>query len=294
MNEYNTQLDEGSLVLEIGSGSHPWKRSDVLLDRFYVDDAGQRGGGKLFVDKRPMIVAAGEHLPFKDKAFDFVFCCHVIEHAEDLSSMLDEMSRVGKAGYLECPNPILERVLDQAQHNWYITNVNGKLLIARKTPSNNVTTAIDRFYFHMMSDHFIIRGHWEHFVTRLAWSERIDYEICNDVTRVFANHFINPAISEIIEKKLESVLRRAWKDAVKEQLRRRIRTAKLSGPISKFYRFARKQQIGVKKPRLSWKELQTLLACPYCHFNLVDSQDTFTCTGCNRVYPRVHGIPVFL
>ena len=113
---YKDKIADDALVLEIGSGSSPWERSDVLLDRFYVDDTGQRGGNDLYLDQRPMIVASGEKLPFRDKSFDFIYCNHVIEHALDIGAMLDEMSRVAKAGYLECPNPALEKILDQDQH----------------------------------------------------------------------------------------------------------------------------------------------------------------------------------
>jgi hypothetical protein len=189
---------------------------------------------------------------------------------------------------------MLERVLNQAQHNWYITNVSNTLIFARKKTSNNVSTAMDRFYFHMMSDHFIIRGHWEHFVTRLAWTDRIQYEIYDDPGQVFKKHIISTEIAEIVQNKLEKVLRNAWKDAVKDMMVRAMHSTKISMPILKLYRFVKKQYTSSGKPRITWEKLQNLLACPYCHSKLAESGKGFLCDGCGRNYKRVHGIPVFI
>ena len=264
MHNLNTQ----ALVLEVGSGSNPWKRSDVLLDRFYVDETGQRGGGEIFRDRRPMVVAAGERLPFKDNAFDFVYCCHVIEHAEDIASMLREMSRVAKAGFMECPNPLLERVLDQEQHNWYIINVDGKLLIAPKTGETNVTKREDRFYFHMMSDHFIVRHNWDKFVTRLHWNNAIEFELCDDVQRVFDQQHIEADLAPNVQGRLDTVLRRAWIDAKKDALRRAVGRLPGSAALKQTVKRLRKWQRNRTVPRLGPDAFQRLLACPHCRADL--------------------------
>jgi 2-polyprenyl-3-methyl-5-hydroxy-6-metoxy-1,4-benzoquinol methylase len=44
------------------------------------------------------IVAAGEHLPFFDDAFDIVVCNHVYEHAQDPYAMMNEIWRVLRPG----------------------------------------------------------------------------------------------------------------------------------------------------------------------------------------------------
>jgi len=41
---------------------------------------------------------AGENLPFADRSFDFVFCCDVLEHVQDLPKVISEISRVLKPG----------------------------------------------------------------------------------------------------------------------------------------------------------------------------------------------------
>lgn len=45
-------------------------------------------------------VSAGERLPFADVSFDYVSCCDVLEHVEDVDAVLAEISRVLKPGGL--------------------------------------------------------------------------------------------------------------------------------------------------------------------------------------------------
>ena len=40
----------------------------------------------------------GENLPYADHSFDFVFCCDVLEHVQDLPKVISEISRVLKPG----------------------------------------------------------------------------------------------------------------------------------------------------------------------------------------------------
>ena len=288
------EINQDALVLEVGSGSSPWPRSDVLLDRFYIDETGQRGGGEIFIDRRPMVVAAGERLPFKDKTFDFVYCCHVVEHALDIASMLDEMSRVAKAGFIECPNPLLERILDQEQHNWYITNDGGHLLIAPKTHTNNVSTREDQFYFRLLSDHFIVRHHWERFVTRLSWTGRIRYEICDDVSRVFASQTISPNLEQEIQDSLADVLAKARADVRKDWLVNAVKSSTATSPLIKALKHLKKWRRMRREPRLTPNRFLTMLACPSCRSDLQRLDGQYRCLGCAREFPDSDGVSVLL
>lgn len=49
-----------------------------------------------------------EPLPYGDKEFDFIYCRHVLEDMNNPIMLLREMSRVGKAGYVEMPSPTAE------------------------------------------------------------------------------------------------------------------------------------------------------------------------------------------
>lgn len=87
-------------VLEVGPGHAPFRRADACVD--FVDVPG--------VDPARMYKCdlGSQPLPFPDKSFDFVFCRHTLEDMYNPFPLCAEMSRVGKAGYIETPSPIAE------------------------------------------------------------------------------------------------------------------------------------------------------------------------------------------
>ncbi len=87
-------------VLDIGPGVNPFHRADVFAD---ITDRFDIPRSKLVVCN-----ASEEPLPFKDKAFDFIHCRHVLEDVYNPFLLIHEMSRVGRAGYIETPSPIIE------------------------------------------------------------------------------------------------------------------------------------------------------------------------------------------
>ena len=109
-----------SLVLDVGSGDKPHWRADVLLDR-YVDAAfgGQRSGQAAARISRPMFDADAARMPFADKVFDYVICSHVLEHVPDPAAVVAEMTRVGRAGYIEVPEAASAKILDFPSHLWW-------------------------------------------------------------------------------------------------------------------------------------------------------------------------------
>jgi len=113
-NFFKSGIPRKAKVLEIGPGSNPWFRSDVLCEK-YLQDNTERSGD-LVRDGRPLIHADACNMPFKDKEFDFVFCSHIMEHVEDLEGFLSEIQRVGKAGYLETPNYLFEQTVGTTTH----------------------------------------------------------------------------------------------------------------------------------------------------------------------------------
>ena len=118
-----------ALVLEVGSGGNPYYRANVLLDAY--ENTGERHWAPLITD-RPTVLAFGETLPFRDKAFDFVIASHVLEHARDPACFLEEMQRVAKGGYIEVPDAFMERINPYPDHRLEITVRDGKLLVRRK------------------------------------------------------------------------------------------------------------------------------------------------------------------
>jgi ubiquinone/menaquinone biosynthesis C-methylase UbiE len=75
------------------------------------------------VDYSPQVVQADViALPFEDKSFDFVICKDVLEHVDDIQQAAREISRVGKAGFVDCPRLTSEWLWPQgAMHVWTFT-----------------------------------------------------------------------------------------------------------------------------------------------------------------------------
>ena len=88
-------------VLDIGPGLYPFTRADVFVD---ITDRFE----EVPKDKLVICDVAKYDLPFADKSFDFIYCRQVLEDLFDPFHLCREMSRVGKAGYIETPSPLVE------------------------------------------------------------------------------------------------------------------------------------------------------------------------------------------
>ncbi len=98
-------IKPGDKVLDIGPGSDPHPRADVLLE-LNVDAetlAAQRGyTSELKTDKKVVYYDGGE-FPFADQEFDYTICSHVLEHVPNLEQFMGELFRVAPRGYVEYP-----------------------------------------------------------------------------------------------------------------------------------------------------------------------------------------------
>lgn len=128
------QIPSGAKVLDVGPGHSPFRRADVSVD--FVDAPGAANQVKCDFGLEP--------LPFGDKSFDFVYCRHTLEDMFNPFHVLSEMSRVGKAGYIETPSPICEmtRGVDGGSphyrgyhhHRFFVWNDGGALQFLSKYP----------------------------------------------------------------------------------------------------------------------------------------------------------------
>ena len=131
-------IKRNDFVLEIGSGSRPFLRSDVLLD---ISIKPFKRTGKLVMD-RPLVIANAQYLPFKDKSFDFIIAAHILEHIEKPDKFINGIERVGKGGYMKTPSPIGETLIGHGFYLWYVYIKEETLIIAKKellvTKGNNL------------------------------------------------------------------------------------------------------------------------------------------------------------
>ncbi|MGA2533861.1 MAG: bifunctional 2-polyprenyl-6-hydroxyphenol methylase/3-demethylubiquinol 3-O-methyltransferase UbiG [Candidatus Aminicenantales bacterium] len=95
----------GKLALEVGSGGG-YLSEEIAGMGFAVtgiDPSGnslEAAAGHARATGLEIIYAAGtgEGIPFRDRSFDAVFCCDVLEHVHDLPKVISEISRVLKPG----------------------------------------------------------------------------------------------------------------------------------------------------------------------------------------------------
>lgn len=266
------------LVLEIGSGHNPKVRSDVLCDKYLFDDTER--GGKLAVD-RPLVVADGERLPFRDGAFDYVICCHVLEHARDVARFIGEIERVGRAGYIETPSEIGEWLYGWTYHRWLVNRIGDRLVFRRKMGASPFGTLFHRLAaedpdfarFHERSHGFLLVQH--------EWRDRVDYEIRKPDDAPF--DLSDPATVAALlagrERRtgLDGLKRWVW-GHLPETTRLHIKRALTRGE-------------SLRRPRPDLKEL---VVCPRCHGDVEWRDDAVLCKRDDLRFAIRNGVPILL
>jgi SAM-dependent methyltransferase len=156
------------LVLEVGSGENPHPRSNILVDRFISDNTER--GGDVRID-RPFVIADAHHLPFRDQAFSYIICSHILEHMDDPQQFVRELERTGKGGYIGSPGEIAERLFHWSFHRWYVNLLDdGTLVLHPREPEEPFGELFDYLYEYnamyylfqrSMPDLFWIEQEWQ-------------------------------------------------------------------------------------------------------------------------------------
>jgi len=254
------------LVLEVGSGGNPYFRSNILLDAYEVTK--ERHWQPLISD-RPTVLGLVEKLPFKDKAFDFVIASHVLEHSRDPVTFLSELVRVAKAGYIEVPDALFERLNPYNDHRLEITK-RDDILIIRGKPDSIVDAELVELYEDRLKPVFTqetIRKHPFLFHVRHYWESGISYD------------YLNPEVSLTWQDKSQST------GDYKPGIRARIASSILA-MIRKLFS---------QNSRNSALDLYALLQCPECRHDQLEKQEaSIRCNKCQASYAVKNGMPVFI
>lgn len=255
-------VNKNSIVLDVGSGGNPHPRSDVLLDR--VLGAEHRSGTPMVIDRLTVLGDANK-LPFKDKSFDFIIASHILEHMENPEIFISELMRVGKAGYIETPNFICERLTPCLAHCLEIANIDGVLHINKKNNSipdlfffkTNFLNSNSRWKSLFYKDPFL-------FHTRYFWTNEIKYKIFNPHTKTnwINSIYNNSETSEISTKSSSSGLN--WRS--------------LGSFIFEFF------EKKMRSKRMQKFDIYKILVCPECKGDLEKSKESLSCINCNIQY----------
>lgn len=236
------------LILDVGSGGNPHPFADVLLEK-YLDNTHRLRG--ITVD-RPTVLADAGKMPFRDNAFGYSFALHVLEHMHKPDEMLHELERVSKAGYIETPNALYERIHPFSVHLLEIFELNGVLHIHKKGTA--------------MGDDFVgtldildTDAEWRRFFGRhprffhvcYKWRGKIAYKILNPDTSTA--WFEDPVtLHDFKQTEIQSV--------AETSLRARLIAM-------------------IRKMRKVSFNLDDLLACPECRSDLIRQSAHYTCAS---------------
>jgi uncharacterized protein YbaR (Trm112 family) len=255
-----------ALVLEVGSGGNPYARANVLLDAYEVTR--QRHWVPLKSD-RPTVIGFVEQLPFRDKAFDFIIASHVLEHSADPSRFLGELQRVGRAGYIEVPDAMMERLIPYSDHRLEITERGGQMVI-RKKSGPVVDHELAELYQHQASS---LIGGWLipqrpfQFHLRFYWEGQIKFMVLNpEVDAAWPTKEHEVASAQVPRSGIP-LLKERLLDGCRLLLSQRRRNRELC--------------------------LIELLRCPSCMAESLSSTETgLICSQCRLSYPIRNGIPI--
>jgi ubiquinone/menaquinone biosynthesis C-methylase UbiE len=155
-------------VIDIASSNAGWKQADIYTDvidrsEFYK---------KRYNDTKKFIQCDVENTGnlFKDKEFDFVIASHILEHVEDPFKFCEELSRIGKRGYIEVPTPLWDNLVDGPHfvkygHKWWVTydDVDKSIVINKKINIVDKFLTIPEHNLHMQwfRDSAITMLYWE-------------------------------------------------------------------------------------------------------------------------------------
>jgi SAM-dependent methyltransferase len=174
------RLPDHGIILDVGSGHLPFPDATMLSDRFMGITSHR--GPELVLDERPFVLLDIQHLPFKSKSVDYVYCSHVIEHVDSPEQACAEMIRVGKAGYVETPTLMKDALFSwakEARHRWHVVQF-GQCLVffeydqrrVQGVRSTEWRDAVLSTYYHPNQDLFY--PNQDLFNTILEWTDRFD------------------------------------------------------------------------------------------------------------------------
>jgi ubiquinone/menaquinone biosynthesis C-methylase UbiE len=198
-----------ALVLDVGSGHNPHPRANVIADKF-IDTNYHRADNIKVLKNQRFVEADGQSLPFSDNEFDYVICCHVVEHVDDPARFLTELSRVGKQGYLEAPSLLGEYLIPKESHQWVILDIDNRLIFVNKKRLGFATShdfgELFLDYLPKSSIGFKImqRTHPQIFTVNYEWRDSIEFEIepsDEDLKKYFTKIWDRSMFERIVPKK---------------------------------------------------------------------------------------------
>ena len=169
-------------IVDIGSGPHPEKTADVVVDLYEDGDTSSRGNPELKILQHQTFVNADiQDLPFEDKEFEYAYAKHILEHVDHPDKACAELMRIAKAGYIECPRSTWEHLFGRPYHLWLVDTdyTNNRLIFTRKTENNYKKNDFDgdRLFAEDKIFHDMFVENIDVFYVRLHWKDEFKYNV---------------------------------------------------------------------------------------------------------------------
>jgi hypothetical protein len=243
------------IVVDVGAGHSPHFRAHILVDKF-PDDGSHRIGKPIVRRHRQSLLvwADVEKLPIKDKGVAFTIASHLLEHLRHPGRALDELVRVGHAGYVECPARWSETLFPYDPHLWYVTQENGRLVFAPKL--NNRDRYLEEVFVPELGRKRAIRHLFRNrafWTVRMVWTGRCAYSVTGEPDHVpdFAQASARRGLADVLAKLI-------------------------SGAVGRF----------VRPSSVSEEALMSVFCCPECKGDLDRGKASLVCSSCRRQYPH--------
>lgn len=191
----------GDRVLDVGGGAAPFIRADVIVD-YDLQSGYHRDQYHVSLDER-WLAADIQQLPFADKAFDFVYCSHVLEHVTDPEKACKELMRVAHRGYFETPRKLTELLHGHPTHRWLVDTQGEKLIFEPRcfveSPLQNFALAhilnypqtLDRFltqYRNISCVQVLWEGNFEYEV-RAVPSNHVQFDYADQIQAAWSHFY---------------------------------------------------------------------------------------------------------
>lgn len=136
----------GMSVLDVGGAGCPFNRANWVID---VQSYSERAGNGSYGPEKEHFTEdswvrqdiCSDKWPFENKQFDFAICAHTLEDVRDPIPTCQELNRVAKAGYIECPSRLVESIRDLVRsnvigygnHRWFVEISGDRVLFTPKS-----------------------------------------------------------------------------------------------------------------------------------------------------------------
>jgi ubiquinone/menaquinone biosynthesis C-methylase UbiE len=140
------KIKDKDKVLDLGSAKCIFTRANYIVDILDYEDrsTNKSWGPKKECFTKDTWIKADIHdkLQFEDNYFDFSICTHTLEDIKDPISVCEELIRVSKAGYIECPSREVESIahlkteglIGYGNHRWFVDIEKNNVTFTHKTP----------------------------------------------------------------------------------------------------------------------------------------------------------------